>query len=1037
VPTTGKIIPIAIEDEVKSAYLNYAMSVIVARALPDVRDGLKPVHRRLLYAMDELGLRPNAATKKSARIVGDTMGKYHPHGDAALYDALARMAQDFSLRCPLIQGQGNFGSLDGDPPAAMRYTEAKLSRIGDEMLLDLGKETVDFTPNFDESLREPSVLPAAVPNLLINGSSGIAVGMATNMAPHNLTEICQAVCAYIDDPDLSVDGLMRHVQGPDFPTGGIIFGRRGIRDAYRTGRGKILIRGRFTVETLKSGKDLIVFTEIPYTVNKAALLERIASLIREKQIDGAASSNDESDREGLRIVIELKKGAILKVVLNQLFSNTGLQSSFSVINLALVNGKPRCLNLKELIRYFVEHRVEVVTRRTRYDLRKAEERAHILEGLLIALAHIDEVVAVIRGSKDIAGAKDRLQERFLLSAIQAQAIVDMRLGRLTSLEVERLQQELAELKTQIAYFQSLLADERLLRALIKTETMDLAQRFGDPRRTEIVSGEVETINIEDLIKKEEMMILISNLGYLKRVPVSAYRNQGRGGKGMVSAKLAEDDYIKQVFVASTHEYIMFITSEGKAYWMKVHELPEGSRTSRGAHIKTLLTLSPNEDITAIVSLKEFSDDRYLFMGTARGVVKKVQTSEFAKAKTRGIIAIHLDTGDKLVSALLTGGRDEVVLISRRGQALRTAEEHIRAMGRSSRGVSGMKLDTGDELAGLLRVDSGETMFILSEYGYGKRVEFSEFTSHSRGTGGQRIYTVSDKTGELAGCVAVLDNEEIMCITSLGKSIKLTVASVRVMGRSAQGVRILSIDKPDFVIGLDRIVQEDTAARPGGPAADEPEGADSGPEGADSGPDGVDNGPEGADNGPDGADSGLDGADNGPDGADSGTDGADSGPEGADNGPDEADNGPDGADNGPDGADTGPDGADSGPEGADSGPDSADNGPDGADNGPDGADNGPDGADSGPDGADNGPDEADNGPEGADNGPEGADNGPDEADNGPEGADSGPEGADSGPEGADSGPEGADNGPEGADSGPDSAVAGEPSALDPNGQGALF
>jgi DNA gyrase subunit A len=808
VAESGKIIPVAIEDEVKNDYLTYAMSVIVSRALPDVRDGLKPVHRRLLYSMGELGLHPNTQTKKSARIVGDTMGKYHPHGDAALYDALVRMAQDFSLRYPVVQGQGNFGSLDGDPPAAMRYTEAKLSRIGEEMLQDLGKETVNFVPNFSEEEKEPTVLPAAVPNLLINGSDGIAVGMATKMAPHNLTEVCTAVCAYIDNPGITIEELSKFIQGPDFPTGGIIFGRHGIREAYKTGRGKILIRGRFTVETAKSGKETIVFNEIPYGVNKKFLLERIGVLVRDRVIDGIASFNDESDREGIRVVIDLKKGAILKVVLNQLFSNTQLQTTFGIINLALVNGRPQCLTLKELVHYFVEHRVEVVTRRTRYDLRKAEERAHILEGLVIALANIDEVVAIIKSSRDVNAAKVKLQERFALSETQAQAIVDMRLGRLTSLEIEKIEQELAELKTQIAYYKSLLADERKLRGVIKDETRNIAARYGDARRTEIVHGEVENINIEDLIKKEEMMILISNLGYAKRIPVSSYRNQSRGGKGMASAKLTEDDFVEQIFVASTHEYIMFITSEGKAYWMKVHEIPEGTRTSKGTHIKSLITVSPNEEITAIVALKDFSDDQYLFMGTARGVVKKVKTSEFANAKTRGIIAIRLDEGDRLVSALLTGGSEEVVLISRQGQALRTNEDHVRAMGRSSRGVGGMKLGNDDELTGVLRVVNAEKMLILSEYGYGKRVEFSEFSSHGRGTGGQRIYTVTEKTGEIVGCVNVLDKEEIMCITSQGKSIKLKVASIKVMGRNAQGVRILSIDKPDFVIGVDRIVKED-------------------------------------------------------------------------------------------------------------------------------------------------------------------------------------------------------------------------------------
>ena len=816
---TGKVIPVSIEDEVKTDYLTYAMSVIVSRALPDVRDGLKPVHRRLLYSMGELGLKHNSGTKKCARIVGDTMGKYHPHGDLALYDALVRMAQDFSLRYTLIDGQGNFGSLAPDGAAAMRYTEAKLSRFGEEMLQDLGKETVDFVPNFSEEETEPTVLPAVVPNLLVNGSSGIAVGMATNMAPHHLGEVCEAVCALIDNPEISLEELMKFVQGPDFPTGGIIFGRKGIKEAYKTGRGKILVRGRFTVETAKSGKETIVFNEIPYGVYIKPLLERIADLVRDKVIDGIAAFNDESGKgEPVRLVFELKKGAILKVVLNQLFSNTQLQSTFGIINLALVNGRPKCLTLKEILHHFVEHRFEVITRRTRYELRKAEERAHILEGLLIALANIDEVIAIIKASKDVAQAREKLQEKFLLSEIQSKAIVEMQLGRLTSLEVEKLEAEMAELKVQIAYYKELLADEKKLRGVIKDETRSIAEKYTDKRRTEIVAGEVENINIEDLIKKEEMMILISNLGYVKRVPVSSYRNQGRGGKGMISAKLSEDDFVDQVFVASTHEHIMFITSAGKAYWMKVHELPEGSRTSKGSHIKSLLMVSPNEDITAIVSFKDFSNEEgkgpYLFMGTARGVVKKVAVKDFTNAKTRGIIAIRLDEGDKLVSAMLTGGQDEIVLISRKGRALRTHEEQVRAMGRSTRGVTGMKLGNDDELTGLLRVDSTENekdrekMLVVSENGYGKRVEFSEFSSHGRATGGQKIYTVSEKTGEIVGCVSALNNEEIMCITSQGKSIKLKVSSIRVMGRSAQGVRILNIDKPDFVIGVDRIVKEE-------------------------------------------------------------------------------------------------------------------------------------------------------------------------------------------------------------------------------------
>jgi len=838
-PKSGKIIPIAIEDEVKTAYLNYAMSVIVARALPDVRDGLKPVHRRLLYSMDELGLRPNAPTKKSARIVGDTMGKYHPHGDAALYDALVRLAQDFSLRYPVVQGQGNFGSVDGDPPAAMRYTEAKLSKIGDEMLLDLKKETVDWLPNFDESLMEPSVLPAAVPNLLINGTSGIAVGMATNMPPHNLREISAAVCALIDKPEITIDELRQFVKGPDFPTGGVIFGTKGIAEAYKTGRGKVIMRAKFNIETAKNGKETIVFNELPYGVKPKELLEKIGGLMRdkdrEKDFEGIAYVNDESDRDGIRVIVELKKGAILKIVLNQLFAQTALQTSFGIINLALVEGRPKVLNLKELLHYFVQHRVEVIRRRTQFDLRKAEERVNILNGLMITLANIDEVVALIKASRDVESAKTALKERFLYPAAssnistpssqlptpnsqlptleerveaQAQAIVDMRLGRLTHLEVEKIKKELDELNVQIAYYKELLADENKLRAVIKDETKNIAERFGDDRRTEIVAGDVENINIEDLIKKEEVIVVISNLGYIKRVPVSSYKKQGRGGKGMISAKLAEEDYVKQIIIASTHEMLMFITNEGRAYLLKVHELPEGTRTSKGAHIKTLLSISANEEISAVMSaFKEFVSNKFLFMATARGVVKKVAASEFENVRSKGVIAIKLDEGDKLVNALLTAGKDEVVLVSREGQALRMNEESVRSMGRAARGVAGMKLDAKDELAGILRVVGGESILLLSEFGFGKRVSFDEFNPHGRGTGGQRIYTVTDKTGEIVSCVNVRDGEDIMCITSQGKSIKLEVDSIRVMGRAAQGVRILNIERPDFVVGVDRIVDE--------------------------------------------------------------------------------------------------------------------------------------------------------------------------------------------------------------------------------------
>ena len=804
----GELIPIPIETEVRTAYLNYAMSVIVSRALPDVRDGLKPVHRRILYSMEEMGIRSNTPFKKCGRIVGDVLGKYHPHGDQSIYDALVRLAQDFSLRYPVVQGQGNFGSVDGDPPAAMRYTESRLTKIAESIIEDIKKETVDFGPNYDDSMQEPQVLPGAFPFLLANGASGIAVGMATNMPPHNLNEIMAAVAAYIDNPDCTIEDLMTHMKGPDFPTGGLIFGRRGIRQAFKTGRGKIIVRGRFTIEVDKRGKETIIFSEIPYAVNKANLITRIAELVRDKVIDGISEIRDESDRDGIRIVIELKRGAFAKIVLNQLFSRTALQSSFGVINLALVKGRPETLNLKQLIQYFVEHRVDVVTRRTRFDLRKAEERAHILRGLVIALDNIDEVIAIIKKARNVDAAKNALMERFELSDAQSQAIVDMRLGKLTSLETEKILKELEEIESLIAHLKDLLAHPPKILALIKEESVALAEKFGDKRRTDIIADEVEEINIEDLIQKEEMVILISNLGYIKRVPTSAYKSQNRGGKGSNSAKLAEDDFLNQLFIASTHDHVVFITNAGKAYWLKVHEIPEANRTSRGSHIKALLAISSDEEITTVVSLKDFSDTEYLLMATSGGVVKKVATSSFKNAKTRGIIAIRLDEGDHLVSATLTSGEDEIMLITRHGRALRMHERDIRAQGRASRGVTGIRLTSGDELAGALRVNDEAKILVMTECGYGKRVNFSEFTPHGRATGGQRIYTLGDKTGELVGLITVKDSDEVVCITSQGKTLRVRSDAISQMGRSAQGVRILNIDKPDMLIGLDTVAQED-------------------------------------------------------------------------------------------------------------------------------------------------------------------------------------------------------------------------------------
>ena len=805
----GAVIPIPIENEVKRAYIDYSMSVIVSRALPDVRDGLKPVHRRILYSMEEKGLRSSGPTRKCAKIVGDVLGSYHPHGDASVYDALVRLGQDFSLRYPVIYPQGNFGTIGGDPPAAYRYTEAKMAKIAETMVEDIKKETVDFIPNFDDSTKEPTVLPAKFPFLLANGSSGIAVGMATNMPPHNLREIADAVSAYIDNPEIEIDELCKYMKGPDFPTGGVIYGRKGIKQAFKTGRGKILVRGKFTIEVDKKGKETIVFTEVPYQVNTTTLVSRIGELAREKIIDGIANVNDEtSDRTGLRVVIELKRGAITKVVLNQLFAKTALQSSFGVINLALVNGRPETLNLKLLVKYFVEHRVDVVTRRTKFDLRKAEERAHILEALIVAIDNIDEVIKIIRASRDTQTAKNNLMERFGFDDVQAQAIVDMQLKRLTSLEIEDLRKELQELQVLIAHLKDLLAHPEKILALIKEETNEIAEKFGDERKTDIVADEVEELNIEDLIKKEEMVILISHLGYIKRIPATAYKSQNRGGKGSNSANLAEDDFLDQIFTASTHDYIMFITNAGKAYWLKVHEIQEASRTSRGSHIKSLLSVSSDEEITTVVSLKEFDDKTYLLMATAGGVVKKVTTDNFANAKTRGIIAIKLDEGDKLVSAILTGGKDEIMLITRRGQALRTSEEDIRSQGRSSRGVTGIKLSSEDELTGALRVTENQKMLVMTENGYGKRVDFSEFSAHGRGTGGQRIYTLSEKTGEVVGLLTVFDDDEVVCITGQGKTIRISVNSVGTMGRSAQGVRILDIESPDMLIGLDVVARDE-------------------------------------------------------------------------------------------------------------------------------------------------------------------------------------------------------------------------------------
>lgn len=807
-PEGGTLIHIPIEAEVKQAYIDYSMSVITSRALPDVRDGLKPVHRRILYAMDELGLRNTSSTRKCAKIVGDVLGKFHPHGDASVYDALVHLGQDFYLRYPVITPQGNFGTIAGDPPAAYRYTEAKMAKLAEEMTADIDKDTVDFIPNFDETTKEPTVLPAKLPYLLVNGSSGIAVGMATNMPPHNLREAAAAISAYIDNPDIEIDELAKIMKGPDFPTGGIIFGRAGIKQAYKTGRGKIIVRGRFTIETGKGGKESIIFTEVPYGVNTKTLCERIGELARNKDIEGIAGINDESsDRTGMRIVIDLKRGAITKIVLNKLFMKTALQTNFGVINLALVNGKPETLNLKQIIQHFVEHRDRVVTRRTQFELNKALAREHILQALIIAINNIDEVIKIIRGSADTDEAKTKLKARFSFDDVQAQAIVDMQLKRLTHLEIDDLKKELAELEALIAYLKDLLAHHEKILALIKTETSELAEKYGDDRKTDIVADEVEEINVEDMIKVEDVVILVSKLGYIKRLPATQYKSQGRGGKGSFSANLVEDDYINQIFIASTHDYIMFITNEGKAYWIKVHEIPEASKTSRGSHIKSLLAVSADEEITTTVAVKEFIDTKYVLMTTRAGVVKKTALSDFANAKTRGVIAIKLDGGDKLVSAIITDGKSDVFFVSRRGKTLRIAETDVRVMGRSSRGIRGMKLAEGDEITATVRKEEGKSFILVTEKGYGKRVNPDEFSIHGRGTGGQRCYGNIEERGEIIGALAVSEKDEVLCITSQGKTLRVIAESIKEQGNASTGVIVVNVDAPDYLVGIDRVAEE--------------------------------------------------------------------------------------------------------------------------------------------------------------------------------------------------------------------------------------
>ncbi|MFP4426586.1 MAG: DNA topoisomerase (ATP-hydrolyzing) subunit A [Spirochaetaceae bacterium] len=810
----GRVIPIAIEDELKESYLNYAMSVIVSRALPDVRDGLKPVHRRILWGMSEMGLRPNTPFKKCGRIVGDVLGKTHPHGDQSIYDALVRLAQPFSMRYPVVNGQGNFGSVDGDPPAAMRYTEAKMQSLAEEMLRDIKKETVDFGPNYDDTLQEPTVLPGAFPYLLANGASGIAVGMATNIPPHNIREIADAISAVIENPSITIDELLKHhITAPDFPTGGIIYGTRGIREAYKTGRGKITIRSRFSIESNKSGRDIIVIHEIPYQVNKATMITRIADLVRDKRIEGISDLRDESDRNGLRVIIELKKGVSPKIILNQLFTHTQLQVNFNVNALALADGRPKLLNIKDMIQYFIQHRRDVVIRRAKYDLRKAEERAHILRGLKIALDNIDEVIQIIKESKDVETARGRLMTRFALDEVQAQAILDMRLQRLTSLETQKIIDELEQVLALIEELKALLASEEKILNVVKEETEEIAQKYGDERRTEVVPDEVEQIDIEDLIQKEDMVVVITHRGFVKRTPYSAYRIQGRGGKGSRSTgNLRDDDFIQHIFIGSTHDHILFLSNEGKAYWIKVHEIPEAARTAKGTHIKSILEISANEEIASVAALRSFDEELFLFFATRGGTVKKSKVADFANARKRGITAINLKEGDTLVTAFLTTGSDSVFLVTRQGRGLLINEEEVRPMGRASQGVAGVRLRKGDELAGAVSSRDAAHMFLLTEFGFGKRTEFEQFTPHGRGTTGQIAYGFSednaDRTGEVVGLLAVNEDDELVAITSQGSTVRLRAGDISVQGRSARGVRVFNIDKPDYVVSVTRAAKDD-------------------------------------------------------------------------------------------------------------------------------------------------------------------------------------------------------------------------------------
>lgn len=802
-PSEHRIIEVNIEDEMKKSFIDYAMSVIVSRALPDVRDGLKPVHRRILYSMYELGLSPDKPFRKSARIVGDVLGKYHPHGDSSVYDAMVRMAQDFSTRYILVEGHGNFGSIDGDSPAAMRYTEARMSRIAMEMLADINKDTVDFMPNFDETLKEPTVLPSKFPNLLVNGSSGIAVGMATNIPPHNLGEVIDGTIALIDNPDISVEEMMRYIKGPDFPTGGIILGTQGIKEAYITGRGKITIRARTNIEELPNNRSRIIVTEIPYQVNKARLIEKIAELVRDKKIEGISDIRDESDREGMRIVIEVKKDANPNVVLNYLFKHTQMQETFGVIMLALVDGEPKVMGLKELLTHYINHQKDVLIRRTRYDLEKAEARAHVLEGLLVALDHIDEVINIIRSSRTVQIARDSLMERFGLSERQAQAILDMRLQRLTGLEREKIEEEYAELKNTIQYLKDVLASDAMQYKIIKEELLAIKEKYSDDRRTEITFSPGE-INIEDLIDEYDVVVTLTHRGYVKRTPLSTYKSQRRGGKGISGLQTRDEDFVQDIFVTTTHKSILFFTSTGRVYILKAYEIPEAGRQARGTAIINLLQLMPGERIEAVFPVDDIEDEKYLVMATRKGFIKKSPIKEFKNIRKSGLIAITLREDDELVGVELTNGKQEIMLASHKGMAIRFNEADVRPMGRTAMGVKGMELDKDDYIIGMQLVAEDGYVLTISEKGYGKRTPIDEYRAQNRGGKGIITMNVTEKTGNLVGLEMVTEDDELMIINSNGIIIRIEVKDISVIGRNTQGVLLMRTDEGESVVSVAKI-----------------------------------------------------------------------------------------------------------------------------------------------------------------------------------------------------------------------------------------